>query len=93
MVVYFKFWLELESRDEFLYRTRCDKRDYTRHSQLFLGGSAHTPNLLFGKDPGNLRDARNSLSPVVNHRVLDECTNVRWLDSYVVSLVAYMCTL
>ena len=36
MVVYFKFWLELESRDEFLYRTRCDKRDYTRHSQLFL---------------------------------------------------------
>ena len=57
------------------------------------GGSAHTPNLLFGKDPGNLRDARNSLSPVVNHRVLDECTNVRWLGLYIVSLVAYMCIL
>ena len=57
------------------------------------GGSAHTPNLLSGKDPGNLRDARNSLSPVVNHRVLDECTNVRWLGSYIVSLVVYMCIL
>ena len=55
-----------------------------------MGGSAYTPNLLFGKDPGNLRDARNSLSPVVNHRVLDECTYVRWLGSYIVSLVAYM---
>ena len=56
-----------------------------------VGGSAHTPNLLFGKDPGNLRDARNSQSPVVNHRVLDECTNVRWSGSCIVSLVAYMC--
>ena len=41
---------------------------------MTMGGSAHTPNLLFGKDPGNLRDARNSLSPVVNHCVLNECT-------------------
>ena len=57
------------------------------------GGSAHTLNLLFEKDPGNLRDARNSLSPVVNHHVLDECTNVCSLDLYIVSLVAYMCIL
>ena len=52
------------------------------------GWSAYAPNLLFGKDPGKLRDARNSLSPVVNRRVLDECTDVQWLGSCIVSLVA-----
>ena len=54
--------------------------------------SIHTESP-FWEGPGNLRDARNSQSPVVNHCVLDECTNVRSLDLYIVSLVAYMCIL